>query len=512
MKGIAHFLILFLLILSPTFGQTGQSATKNAAVTTPTLVWNTACASTNAMGSGFSGTPDYRCPFPEPAISGNTIILALGYDNTGNNQSITVTDDKSDTVTLDVTSPSSPNHAQVRLYRISNVTAGASYINVHLSSGSTTGYFLPAIAEFYNVTTTSPVDATSCGAGSTATITAGSLGILSTSGDLIYQFSYSDQGIFSTNFSANTSFAAGSQANITWALNFQLLGDSAAGQHGVYNSTAALTPMMTQGTALTYISCAIALKPGSSGSDSSAYAHIVHLEHDAMWNTRPNPWSVGMVSTGDAIYVSRVGNDPVTSITSSPVPDLVNWTPSGSDFTGLNGHNHTNLWCAKFSSPPGPLTISITRSGGTADDIKLVYDVKGGTCNLDVDSGGQAANQGSIVSSMTVCSGCLTPTHQNDIIFSLGGQGFCTVTSFASPIQEDNDWFSGNNVNGSTNTDENNGWGHYYNGASLSPVSVTWGEACGSTAEGNWAGRVAAYQSVSTGAPQPPTGLSAIVH
>jgi hypothetical protein len=457
---------------------------------TPTLVWSVACEWPQSFQGGWSSTPEYPCYFPEPAIAGNTIIFAFGYDNTGNNQSFTVTDDKNDPLNLAVTSATGGNGGQVRIYTISNVTAGATYIKIHLNSGSTKGDFTPKIAEFYNA---GAVDATGCNSGSTTAISSGSIAP-TVSGDLIYQYSYDDLAGNPGTF-INNSFTAGSQANITWALLDQLLGDSTASQYGIYNSTTPFTPSFTQGTANSFVSCAVTLKPGSSGSAPTG-THIVHLEHDSMWHTQPNPWKMGMVSTGDVIYISRVGNDPVTSVTSSPAPDVTNWTASGADFNGLNGHNHVNVWCAKFSSPPGPLTITMTRTDSGADDIKLIYDVKGGTCNLDVDSGGQAGNQGSQVPNLTVCSGCLTPTQQNDFILFLGGQGFCTVTSWSAPtgVIQDNDWNSGNPINGSTPTDENNGWAHFYNGTSLAPITATWGEAC-DTAQQHWASRVVAYRS-----------------
>jgi hypothetical protein len=55
-------------------------------------------------------------------------------------------------------------------------------------------------------------------------------------------------------------------------------------------------------------------------------------------------------------------------------------------------------------------------------------------------------------------------------------------------------WFTGNTIDGPTQTDENNFWMHFYNGNSLSPVTVAFGEYCNNPQD-YWAGRVAAYQS-----------------
>jgi hypothetical protein len=125
----------------------------------------------------------------------------------------------------------------------------------------------------------------------------------------------------------------------------------------------------------------------------------------------------------------------------------------------------------------------------------MIYVVQNGTCNLDVDSGGQAGVL-SATGPLTSCSSCLTPTKPNDFIMFNGGQAFCTATSLSSPSGGifDAAWYTGNTIDGPTQTDENNFWGHYNNGSNLSPITVTWPSACQVTHQ-NWAGRVAAYQS-----------------
>src|SRR5206468_4274892 len=89
--------------------------------------------------------------------------------------------------------------------------------------------------------------------------------------------------------------------------------------------------------------------------------------------------------------------------------------------------------CASWTSAPGYVTVDINRSGTTNDSINMMYVVAKGTCNLDADSGGQAGNQTSALSQMTICNGCLTPTTANDIILQDGGQYACTGTSLVAP-------------------------------------------------------------------------------
>jgi hypothetical protein len=412
--------------------------------------------------------------------------MAFSYDSGGSNQVFSVTDNQSNTWVLDATSPAS-NNKTMRMYRASNVAAGTSYIDIQLTSGSQNGYWNALVGEFFNV---GALDGSSCNAASSATIIAGNITPAHT-GDLIFQAKYSASVTKQTG-----SFTPGLQPNITWSLASQLLGDGAANQYGVYNSTVAMNPTFTQAASDSYISCAVALQPASAGAAPTTIPRVVHQEHDAMPKNAANPWHVGLVvdAPNSAVYLSYVGNDSISSVSSIPAPN-VGWTASGVDFNGLNGHNHVNYYCAQWTTPPGTVNLSINRSGTSNDSINMIYVVQNGTCNLDVDSGGQANSQGSI-GPLTTCANCLTPTKQNEFIMANGGQFFCTATSLSSPSGGifDAAWFTGNTINGPTQTDENNFWMHFSNGSSLSPFTITFSESC-DFAPGDWAGRVAAYQS-----------------
>ena len=240
-------------------------------------------------------------------------------------------------------------------------------------------------------------------------------------------------------------------------------------------------------------------------------------EHDAMPKNAPNPWTAGVVvNVSGAIYINYVGNDAIHStggvldgVTSVPAPN-VGWT-TGTDFVGSNGHNHVNSFCAQFNSPPGPVVISINRAGTTHDSINMIYVVPGGTCNVDIDTGGTTGNQ---TTGTSITIGTLTPTATNNMIFGFGGQYWCTGTSLISPGngQFDAVWFSGITIDGPAQTDENNFWFHLVN-ANLSTITATIGDTCGSNPNpGYWAARMVAYKFASIGAPQPPTGLKAIVN
>jgi hypothetical protein len=480
---------------------------------TPTLIYNTGAPLAIPSGSGWSApgcsATCYHVPLDKTAITaGSTLVLFFGYDSTSNNQVFSVTDDKSNTWVLDITSSQS-NSKTVRVYRALNVAAGTSYINIQLTSGAQNNYWQPLVLEFFNA---NALDGVSCNAATSATVSAGSINP-TVSGDLIVQAKYS-----TTQTSQTASFTPGSQANISWSLAAELLGDGAAAQYGVYNSTAAIDPTFTQAASDAYISCAVAIKAAATGSAPTVLPRISLQEHDAMPKNAPNPWKAAFVMNNPGVvYFNYVGNDAIRStagvidgLTSVPAPSI-GWT-TGADFVGSNGHNHTNSFCAQFNTAPGTVLLSLNRVATSNDSINMIYVVPGGSCDVDIDSGGTTGDQ---TSGTSINIGTLTPTKTNDIIFGFGGNFWCTATSLVSPTggQFDSAWFSGITIDGPAQTDENNFWFHLVNG-DLSAISATVGYTCGgaSPTPRNWAGRMVAYKSTLTGAPQPPTNLRAIVN
>lgn len=485
----------------------------------PSKVYSTACANSNALnGSPWSGvTPpyDYNCPVDSNAmIAGNTLVVSLGFDSSGANQTWSITDAQGDSFTQ-IASSATLNGRNLLIFEATNIKGGESLIDVRLTGGQLNGYWQPTIAEFYNA---GAVDATSCNTGTSASITAGTL-TPTVSGDLLYQVSYYPN--LSYGSAAQTgAFTAGSQSSITWALWFELLGDGAAGQWGVYNSTSAINPTFTSAASASFISCGVALKAGSVGSSNSSTTRVNGIEHDALPKNGSNPWHIAANVTGHTVYVTYLDNDPPSPSTCcaiSSTPSL-SWTQSGADGGGLNGHNHTDVYCATSANPIGPILLTLQRSASTNDGIFMIYDVDGWGCNLDADSGILAGNY-TTNNTLPICSNCLIPTSQNDFILGNFGEYACTAVSINSSPSwtgiSDSGYFTGNTVDGYTQTDENNGFFHGTNGSSLSAISMTWNDVCTGIAPypEYWAGRIAAYKATSSAAVlQPPTGLTAIVH
>lgn len=484
----------------------------------PSKVYSTACANSNALnGSPWSGvTPpyDYNCPLDSNAmIAGNTLLVSLGFDNSGANQTWSVTDAQGDTFTQ-IAASTTLNNKKLVVFEATNIKGGESMIDVRLTGGQFNGYWQPTIAEFYNATA---LDATSCNTGTSNSITAGTLSPTVT-GDLLYQVSYYPNLSYGTAGQTGA-FVAGSQSNITWALWFELLGDGAGGQWGVYNSTSAINPTFTSNASASFISCAVALKAASAGGPYSSATRVNGIEHDALPKNGSNPWNMAANITGHTVYVTYLDNDapsPTTCCAISSTPAL-SWTQSGADGVGLNGHNHTDVYCATSANPIGPIQFKFQRSGNTNDAIFMIYDVDGWGCNLDADSGVLSGNY-TTNNTLPFCSNCLTPTTPNDFILGNFGEYACTAVGINSSASwnsiDDAGYFTGNTVDGYTQTDENNGFFHGTNGSNLAAISMKWNDVCTGLAPypGYWAGRVAAYKPTSSAGLQPPTGLTAIVH
>ncbi|HXM64209.1 MAG TPA: hypothetical protein VN950_25330, partial [Terriglobales bacterium] len=194
------------------------------------------------------------------------------------------------------------------------------------------------------------------------------------------------------------------------------------------------------------------------------------------------------------------------------------WSSTGTAAGGEGVTALSQIYYAANAASSNSMTLSVTRSGSTTNDTYMMYDIVGASSSpFDTDSGGQAANQTTEVSSLTTCKGCLTPTGVsggNEIIIGNAGWNWCTANSVTAPSGAlfDAATDTGNGVNGPQSVDQNNGWFHYYTSAT-SAITTTWNPMACNQAEGEWAGRVAAFKSAQSGnSLLPPTGLTAVVH
>jgi hypothetical protein len=471
---------------------------------TPTLVQHVSCPNSGDLGSGVGGamstTPVYLCPLPEATQAGNAILLGFFSDNTGDPK-WTVSDDQSNTYNLAGSTTDSYGNI-VAVYYALNVAAGTHMLSVK-NTGGTNGYLAVSASEYYNVAATSALDAQSCSAGaSSKSITAGSITPGST-GDLLWQWAAD------ANSAVVASFAAGSQSNVTWQLNGTDINGSDATQAGVYNSTAAINPTFTSGTAEPFDSCVVALKAASAGNPPSRSFRIVHMLHAEMNYSTAAPFPVEMPTSGNLFVISFSSDgNTISSITGTPSNT---WSSTGAPTNPDNQEYYTDqqIYYAANASPSNTMTMTIGQAGPMTGTTYLIYDFTGAaTSPFDVDSGGQEGNQNTAVTQLTTCSNCLTPSSANELILGNFGQDWCTATGISSPNGAlfDAATYTGNSVNGPQPVDQNNGWFHYYD-PGTGAITATWSEVCGAYAQDGWSGRVAAFKGAPVNQPEPPTDL-----
>jgi hypothetical protein len=498
-----RFLCLISIFLGCSFGWSQ----------TPTLVqtvWGPNSQGASGGVGGWPGSPAqyYAIEFPEPTQRGNLLVCSSSSSGSGAPR-YSISDDKSETwTTAGPNFPFTSTDGDIyNIWYIPNNVGGVRQIKV-ISIGNFASYVAVTCSEFYNVATLSTTDGTAnCHTVNPGTTLTGTATGTLTSGDLIYFVSFNDYA------TATTSFTAGSQLNIIWALDAVDLFDGYAVQHGVYSTTSSFIPQITTGTSSTYTSCEVAFKSASAGTAPTQSMRIVHLGHFAMPDSGTTQ-NVQMPSSGNLLVASFTGGgDSISGITSAPSNT---WSSTGSVAGGPSFTASSQIFYAANASTATTASVAITRSGSLTNDSVLIYDITGAnTSPFDSDSGGQDGNQTSTVSSFTTCSSCLTPATAGEIVILNANQNWCTGIAQTAPSGAlfDSAFATINSVNGPQNVDQNGEWAHFYN-TSVAPITATWTMSC-EQAEATWAGRVAAFKSATepqtAPQPQPPTGLKAVV-
>jgi len=456
------------------------------------LVQHVSCPNSRNTGNPQSATPDYTCPLPEPSQAGNALIVGVESSNSG---TFTLSDDKSNTWTL-ADSVVDGNGQYVAIYVATNVAAGTRSITLHRSAD--TENVAMSASEYYNVALSSAIDVHGCKAagGNSTTISVGSI-TPADSGDLLWQWAVNTGGGGGLPNSV-ASIAAGSQPNITWQLNGTDLYDGDAVQAGIYNSTSAISATFSSGSAEQFTSCVVALKGASAGNAPTRAFRIVHALHQQAPSSGQNPWPMEFPTSGNLLVLSDIaGGASISGIMSVPANT---WTSTGVAAGGQGITALAQIYYAANASAGNTLTLAVTRSVPLTEDTFMMYDFAGAAASpFDTDSGGQIGSQASIATSFTTCSNCLTPSGNGgslEVIIGNGGWNFCTATGSTSPSGAlfDAATDTGNGVDGPQSVDQNNGWFHSYV-TTTTAISATWKMTCGTTPEGAWAGRAAAFKA-----------------
>lgn len=319
---------------------------------------------------------------PNPAGSGNTLLLGIQYNSAGWVKS--VTDDQSNTWKLGpiVTSPTKSaagEFQKMAIYYVIGAKARTRKISVAFGGlTGTNGYPQAVASEFYNV---GGIDATCVNASSLA------VGPMrtTTAGDLIYEWG--------VDFSAtNSKGGAFNGTSITAGTGFSLLSaDLQVGsgdQYQIQTFAGAITPKFTVSGSGRWGAIAIALKPAQAGTHPSGL-HIVHMQHEllasANMQNRPNPLPLQFPSSGNLMIATFTGAGDVLS----GMTDSANntWRVAASTAGESNCCSAVVMYAAnaKTSSSLRDLTTRMNPFTGSGDDMLILYDIAGASSSpLDV--------------------------------------------------------------------------------------------------------------------------------
>jgi hypothetical protein len=419
-RKIAYLGVLFALLF--------VSSSAHAAV--PTQVTHRGCPS----GSSTTYATEI-CPLPWPTLAGDWIICSVQYA-TNASVTLTITDDKSDTLTKDKTFSDSN---QTYIIAHAAATTGARVMTLTFT-GANAGFVQWGCGEYNNVTA---LDLCSAGAQATSTsVTAGSL-TPTVTGDLIVQIAGNESG------GTPDAWTIGSQSNITWGFQQNDPGYIAANmvaeaiQWGVYNSTSAITPTMSLASSVTHGSVACAYKSGTAGSTPSGF-YITSIEH----------YNVATASSGFKLPIpingslaalecinSSAGNGFISSISQSGTGSGNTWTKIGQGADNA-GSGLKMAWYTSNASPTfglqDVLTITLA-SGSFSEGDCLIYGLsQTGTLDTSISATtgsctlGYCDNTGTQSSTGNFSTLVVTPSTSNGIMIADIGVNSPQITGSAT--------------------------------------------------------------------------------
>jgi len=445
----------------------------------------TSVSSSNTRNNGFSSPYCYYFQLPNYTTAGNTVVVGFTFNG---NPTPSVSDDQGDSYSVQVNYYDTADTQSIGIATAFNVAADARVISLCFNSNPG-GYVQPMATEFDNVI---GVDVAGTGFMGTGTsVTAGSL-TPTVTGDLAYQVAFS--------ISANqSSFTAGSQSNISWNLLSADILDGWAAQYGLYNSTSAINPTLSMGTSEKWISAAILLKTGTSGSVPSGM-RIVHLVHENIpehtaaggtGNPFPNPTTVQFPSSGNLLVAMIGGGYLACTVTSVADTNSNSWAQAGP--TEIQAANDvTQAFYAANATTSGNLTLTVNWTATDGDFTFFLYDITGAAASpLDTTAGGTGSQStaGNLTMPFTV-----TPAGAGELVFTEIIWDYNTGSGLVgSGWFFDTNTFSGENESGPEPVDQNNGWGHYLT-TGASPVSITWQTMYAGLATGNWSSVAVAFK------------------
>jgi hypothetical protein len=433
---------------------------------------------------------------------------------------ITITTDKGDTLTKNITGTTGDGNQTVWIAS-KLVTTGSQIITLTFTGANATSV-IAWCSEFNNVTA---VDNCEVGTNSSTAPQPSTNVSFAQSGDLIVQVAEGDS-------TGNvTSWAAGSQANITWALAQNDIGygtgtglANQAVQWGVYTTTTAFEPQMAMAPTGSWNTAACSFKAGSAGLPAPTTPYVTSMEHYniACPSNCASGFKIGAPLTGVAAVLGCIDSPNNGDLASISATNGETWIKIGENINDAGG-GIVMLWYAKNHSfaasdvltmttgipagssistwtaadcvlyglsgvdPVAPLDTGI--AGGTAGGMTMTCTT--GSCLANVNDGSSGNFVGGNVTPSTASGVIIAETGiANPQCTGVTGGGFLSDTAYSF-------------LEATTfEMDENNCKTHaYYSSSSATTLTWTWVESSAGAFNfpGNWATVMAAFKAPASG-------------
>ncbi len=450
---------------------------------------------------------------PRATASGDLILVSVSYPSA---LTPTISDSLSDTFT------SATSCTGNRKYNVYWAIASGAATYVEVGFGSLQTNVQIAVAVFYNVPASAPVDVTACTAGIVPTTNGGSniqSGSMTTTGanELIFNQVFADESTLGLSNKAN---AVGFGSGFT-GLYSELMFGSAA-QYQVKASAGAINSGMAyaQATHDTFASVAVAIKSGSGGSAPGSGISIVRSQM-AYYNNLPStsqPFSFP-TSGNLRVFMNEAGTFSVvfSGVTSS---DGATCTEIAS-----TGTANPQLYHCDNTTAAANLTGTINLGTGTGSNLFAMYDIAGaatspldtamaaaGTSSLTAAGSGGVQNLGTQVAAgdneapaLCTTSTCdapsLTPSVSGELILTGENHGTGPASGAITSVMDypTATWNSGGgDQNAFMNGD---GIAHYF---ASSTSTVHLGYTMSNTSISSWQALAAGFKAAPASAQQLP--------
>jgi hypothetical protein len=391
---------------------------------TPTLVQ--LVGSTQNDNNGISGN-GFVFNAPNPTLLGNCLVLAISYPYSAT-RTILISDSNGDIWPSPFTTgTASSGNRNVSIYVLPNATAGLHKLTVTFDA-SLKG-FQYTLAEFYNVSTVSPLDGTQ-GANS-VTGSSANAGLFTpttnndaSGGHLIFSYAASNDNIGTNVANEASAISATNSASLLHADNSCTMPSASA--YSVQATNGSINPgfSFTQSTPTNFVVAAIALKAALAGNAPAAGIRIIRLLHC----TCPVP------QTGNNVFLfPSDGNLLIATMAAGSNLNQVNSvTDSNSQTYASRGSaGNSQIFDKVSATPSNALALTLNLNAAEPQFSIHLFDITGADPSPFLNASGF---NGAAPGSGTVCNDLPdhTPTAAPGLTIAATGFGTGPTTSLAA--------------------------------------------------------------------------------